>query len=146
MIITHETTIEEYEAWLATNPDFSVFKVAVRSTFRAIYKSIATVKRLVKKRKRSCLVYKVGTQTVYPLSYNKNSPLKSSDFVDWMQYVSEELRTTTNKIRKLRLFEFLNNEPWANKLYEQRLRRIEHLEDEIAMESLKLEVKELLSK
>jgi hypothetical protein len=89
-------------------------------------------------------VYKVGL-VIYPVSYNPNEPLKGSDYLEWRAYVKEEVRNTANHIRRLSLFEFLNNEPWANNLYAQRLDRINKLEDSIGMESAVYQALEVLS-
>ncbi|MBB6131792.1 hypothetical protein [Mucilaginibacter lappiensis] len=146
MIITHETTIEEYNAWLATNPDFTAFKVAVRSTFKAIYLTIGRVKRLVRKVKnRSCLAPKIG-ETIYPLSYDKNGGFTPTKFRNWIREISHELDRTTEHIRLLNLFDCLEDIPCVRSLYNHRHDIISKVEDQIAMEEGTVAALEILNK
>lgn len=135
MIITHETTIEEYESWLATNPAFTDFKVAVRSTFRSIYKAIGRIKQLFKRvNNRSCLAGKLVSRTIYPLSYDKNTGYTRAKFRLWLQDVAIELCKTREHIKRFDAFDCLEDKPWADKVYASRTQRIANIEQEIAME------------
>jgi hypothetical protein len=75
MFITHDTTIEEYEAWLATNPSLSAFAKAVDSVYKAADKLISRIKRaayaIIKRVKKAgkakaCTAGVKVQSTVYP--------------------------------------------------------------------------------
>ena len=141
MIITHETTIEEYEAWLATNPSFSDFKVAVRSTFAAIYRTIGRIGRIIKRVKNSsCLSGARVSRTVYPLLYNKNATVTRKEFRLWLRDISHELQETKMHIWRISKFDCLSD------TYENRRERIAKIEQEIAMEHTLEEALEILAK
>jgi hypothetical protein len=126
MIITHDTTIEEYEAWLATNPSMTAFKVAVRSTFRIIYRTLSRIGRLIKGKRitRACTAGKLVARTVTPLCYDKNAGYTTANYQMWLRKVSYELRMT--------------------RLYLEALEFEDHPEDEVAMEMLKIEALEII--
>ncbi|WPU91846.1 hypothetical protein SNE25_21240 [Mucilaginibacter sabulilitoris] len=146
MIITHETTIEEYEAWLATNPDFSEFRRAVRSTFKAAYLTIGRIVRRVKRVKnRSCLSGARVSSTVYPLSYNKNGVVTPYILAEWISDVRKELKRTTDHIRMINLFDCLEGVPWAENIFDDRFGRIQRIEDELAMEQTYKSALEILN-
>jgi hypothetical protein len=126
MIITHDTTIEEYEAWLATNPDLNSFKAAVRSTFNMIYRTLSRIGRLIKRirKSRACTSGKRIKETFYPLCYDKNSGFTIEKFSKWLRAIKYELSMTT--------------------LYLDALQLADLVDDEIEMEGLKIEALEIL--
>ncbi|AMR34187.1 hypothetical protein A0256_23405 [Mucilaginibacter sp. PAMC 26640] len=54
MIITHETTIEEYEAFLATNPSMSILRRAMRSTVKFFHEAADRFKNACSSIKKAC--------------------------------------------------------------------------------------------
>ncbi|WP_183567414.1 hypothetical protein [Mucilaginibacter sp. SP1R1] len=136
MIITHETTVEQYEEWLSTNPEFTALKVAVRSVFRITYQWIGRAKRIFKKGKTRSSLRPSIALTVYPLSYNKNGGLTSINYYNWLYHIHKELKLTTGHLRRIEMFECLEGMPWAAAVYENRNERIARIEAELAMEKL----------
>lgn len=140
MIITKDTTIKEYEAWLATNPPLSAFKKAVRKTFMMIYRTIGRVGQVIKRTKRhACTAGRVQVKsTVYPLTYDKNAvqSVKGAygriDFRIWLAAIHLELKATTSYISTLESCSYWN--------------ALSHIDDEIAMEEVKIEALEILNK
>lgn len=131
MIITHETTIEEYKAWLDTNPDFSALQVAVRSTLRTISRAVSKIESLIKKVKnRSCLTGK----KIHPVSRRDNKAFLDPEFCKWSVNISLELQRTTDYIQRLEQEERRRDEQLAL------------IDDEISMEQLKIQALEILSK
>lgn len=127
MIITHETTIEQYEAWLATNPSMGAFKAAVQATFNLAYRALSRIGRLLKKaKKRSCLAGSRPNdpRTVYTLAYNKNAAFSQDEFNKWRAGISLELSKTRQHLQLLDM--------------------LDPLEYEIAIESLKADALEIL--
>jgi hypothetical protein len=127
MQITHDTTVEQYEAWLNTNPSLSKFKIAVRKTFRLAHQTLDRIERLINGRvRRACTAGKLGTHTVYPPSYNKDTTYTRAKLRLWLQGIRFELKLTS--------------------LYLEALELADCLDDEIAMEGLKIEALEILRK
>jgi hypothetical protein len=126
MNITHDTTIEEYEAWLATNPSFNSFKAAVRRTYVFIYRTLSRIGRLVKRVERhsACTSGKLAVTTVYPFCYDKNGKFTTKVHARWLRTIRYELART--------------------QMYLNALDFDESLHDEIAMEGLKLEALEII--
>lgn len=70
MIIDHNTTIEEYEAYLATNPSLHSFAAVTRRVFAGMHRTVCRLARLLRpakrERTRSCTRGKRVARTVYP--------------------------------------------------------------------------------
>lgn len=117
MIITHETTIEEYEAWLATNPPISQLRKAVNATFRMVYASLRRIKKIFKRVKvRSCLTPKVS-YTVHPLSYNKNAigtPEMAANFSIWLMEIKRERERVSMQVHLDKIITSLEADGFTN--------------------------------
>ncbi len=142
MIITHETTIEEYEAWLAQNPKTGAFKKAVSSTFKMINKALNNIQKLLRKAKtRSCLSPK-RVKTVYPDGYVHPNPADALQYRYWLAGISGALEATRQHIHQLTYFDRMKESRWAAKMTKQRKDLLAALDAEIRRESLKAEALE----
>lgn len=126
MIVTKDTTIEEYKAWLASNPSLSEFSKAVRSTFKALYRTLGQIGKLVKRisKPRACTSAKLVARPVYPSGYEPNRPFRHMEFNRWLREIRFELKMTSAYLEGLELADCLD--------------------DEIAMEVLKIQALEIL--
>lgn len=144
MKITHETTIEEYEAWLKTNPPLSQLKRAVNATFKMVYAALRSIKRLIngpRKKSRSCLSV---AYTLYPLAYDRNAVNPVAGFKNWREEIAIELSKTRDHIKNIQLFDCLEGKVWASEIFDKRQERIASIEDDMAMERVYAEALELL--
>lgn len=145
MVITHETTIEEYKAWLATNPTFGAFKATVRSVFKVVYRSIRAVQRIIYAKKRSCLAAK-KVATVMPLDYKRNAigtSREQASFEEWRVGIWQARIAIRRHIERHEMIEVLEESAWSGRIYYERVARVD---EEIAMEELHAEALELLIK
>lgn len=145
MVITHETTIEQYEAWLATNPSFSEFKAAVREVFKMAYRAIGRVRRIIKDKKRSCLAA-VSCQVTMPLDYNRNAigtRREGAAFEEWRAGIWRARIAIRRHIERHEMMDVLSESAWRGRIYFEQVSRVD---EEIAMEQLHAEALEILVK
>jgi hypothetical protein len=133
MTITHDTTVEEYEAWLSTYPSISELKKATNKLFKLAYSTMGTIKKLIKKistKHRSCLAGRKASAPVYPEVWRKM-------FQAWRANISTELARTQRHIQRLDIFEKIGEQKWGESVYRERHNRLaDKVEQELAMETL----------
>jgi hypothetical protein len=133
MIITHDTTIEEYEAWLSTNPPLLQLKRASIKAFKMVFASIKAIKNLIKKIKknhRSCLA---GKRVNAFQSGDISNEVKA-----WREYIINERIRTTMHIKRISLYEVLGDKAWGVGLYRTKhALLLEQVEAEITKEMAK---------
>jgi hypothetical protein len=131
MNITHDTTIEEYEAWLATNPPFSAFKVAVRATFKAAYKCLDRISQIVAR-----ISGKLGKQACA-------GAVNNYQLEEWQAYSASRLREINRDVKRAACCRGIQQVKLRDA---RRVQLANQVDDEIAMEGLKIEALEILRK
>jgi len=117
MNYTQTTTIEQYQAWLATFPPISQIRRVTRLVYKGIYKSLNKILALIQKPTRSCL-RPMGIKTTIPASYT-NYP-RPSAYNEWMEYVcgQSQQESPLDQYRRERMLEYVEHEIQMEQLFQ----------------------------
>lgn len=147
MKYTKETSPEEYQAWLDTNPPISEIIEGIKNVAEVAVKCCKEVLKATKRLIRSCLWVRTTTgtitpsgvaRTVYPLSYDKNNPMSgfNAAALGWSKQAQDSIRD---------YYECEDSE-YLRTYTANALARLSRVEQEIAMEELHRDALEILVK